>query len=77
MRIVDYDIETSNSEVREAKNAYLKAKEEYAIALDSAKVDIGDPQVLRSECETLEKKLIAIEDQLTSAANTSSYEVVK
>lgn len=77
MRIVDYDIETSNLEVREAKNAYLKAKEEYAIALDSAKVDIGDPQVLRSECETLEKKLIAIEDQLTSAANTSSYEVVK
>lgn len=77
MRIVDYDIETSNSEVREAKNAYLKAKADYAEALDSVKVDVGDPQALRSECEVLQKKLLAIEDQLNSTTNTSSYKVIK
>ena len=77
MRIVDYDIETSNSDVREAKNAYLNAKKEYEVALDSVKVDVGDPQTLRSECEVLQKKISAIEDQLSSTTNTSSYKVVK
>jgi hypothetical protein len=52
MRIVDYDIEISNNNVRSAKNAYLAAKDDYDKGTST--IDIGDIIIKKEEIAILQ-----------------------
>lgn len=77
MRIVDYDIESSNYSVRKAKNAYLQAKEDYKVALDSVKVEVGDTSLLKANQDILARKIKNLEKQIQTADLQSNYEVAE
>jgi len=52
MRIVDYDIEISNNNVRSAKNAYLVAKDNYDKSTST--IDIEDITIKKEEIKILQ-----------------------
>ena len=76
-RTVDYDLEETSYEVRQAKNDYLAIAESYGEQLDSVLDSLGESDKLESERNILENKLKIIDLQLESTSHTAIYEGVQ
>lgn len=76
-RTVDYDLEETNYEVRQAKNDYLTVAGTYGKQLDSVLDALGESDKLESERDILKDKLKIINYQLESTSHAEIYKGVQ
>ena len=76
IRVIDYDIEDSVYEVKQAKEEYLNAKESFFDAIGSSVVNASGREELEKQQKKLEQQISAINQKIESLGNSGPFESV-